>query len=703
MAFNFGFALGTKRSSQNSDNTGLFSKNVNTQKQSLLFGAPNDNAQNITFSSSLFGNDNKTSNENTPTNLFGAPMEQKDTKKENENTQNNLFFAPMKQKDTKKENENISTNLFPFGNQTNEKKSNFLFENPQNKNDTSQNKQDPVFKLPSSLFGNLADENNNKKPTTFSFLGFSQEKENEEKSKKDENEKNKNNQKEEKGGGIFNNIFSQKKEEKGLFAQFSSSTNKQELFINTNEKKIEIKNEEKEKKSGGIFSGIGLFDQTNEKNSLFTFTPSNKQNNNNEGEKEMKKLKKELFNINNEKQEQKEEKKEEDKKEEEKEDNKEDEKQISIIFKGEENQNLFGTPKKIKKEEKQNFEIPKIKKSPNIFDKKNDNTINLITGNNDNNNNLSSSKRIENSEEMQNALNNLYKSDVFLPYKTYEQPSLYDNKNINNKYKRCKQIDFFLIAEIEGITNINDEGFNMTSRADETMSNLMKNIKLLVKKKYKIYKESNDFDIYLLKNGKQLPINDRQLIGDIIKNKDKIIISIIHKSTKKIEEEEDENDDESKSEKNNFNKNQFCPKDKLPILTKPGYYMYPDEYKIARMSIEEINNVKNFSIYNENGRIIFDNPVSLYGINFDNLFNIEHDLIEYEKGMWYHSPRGKNFNIPATITLYNIHPNINISNINEKMKYEEFLKDKIHNNLNGTFLSYDFYTYQLKYKIPYFY
>ena len=698
MTFNLGFAFGNKRASQNSDNTGLFSKNLGTQNQFSLFGAPNDNPQNITFSSSLFGNDNKTSNENTQNNIFGAPMEQKDTKKGNENTQKNLFGAPIKKKDTNKENENISTSFFPFGNQTNEKKSNYLFEDLQNKNDTTQNKQDPIVKPPSSLFGNFSDENNNNKQPIFSFLGFTQEKENKEKNKTDENE-NKNNQKEEKGGGIFENIFSQKKEEKGLSIQISSSTNKQELFINTNEKKIETKIEEKEKKSGGLFNGTGLFDQTNEKNSLFSFTPSNKQNDKNEEEKEMKKIKKELFNIDNDKQEQKEEKKEE----EEKEDNKEDEKEISIIFKGEENQNLFGTPKKVKKEEKQNFEIPKIKKSPNIFDKKKDNANNLISGNNDNNNDLSSSRRIEDNEEMQNALKNLYNSDVFLPYKTYEQPSLYDNKNINNKYKRSKQIDFFLIVEIEGITNIKDEGFNMTSRTDETMSNLMKKVKLLVKKKYKIYKESNDFDIYLLKNGKQLPINDRQLIGDNIKNKDKIIISIVHKSTKINEEEEDENDDESKSENNNFNKNQFCPKDKLPILTKPGYYMYPDEYKIARMSIEEINNVKNFSIYNKNGRIIFNNPVSLYGINFDNLFNIEHDLIEYEKGMWYHSPRGTNFNIPATIILYNIHPNINISNINEKRKYEEFLKEKIHNNLNGTFLSYDFYTYQLKYKIPYFY
>ena len=344
--------------------------------------------------------------------------------------------------------------------------------------------------------------------------------------------------------------------------------------------------------------------------------------------------------------------------------------------------------------------------------KKNDinNKINLESGINDKVNISASSQRIEDNENMQNVLKNLYISDVFLPNKTYQQPSLYNDQNIKNKYKRSKQIDFTLIVEIEGITNINDEGFNITSRADETMSNLMKKVRLLIKKKYKIDKESNDFDIYLLKNGKQLPINDRQLIGDHIKNKDKIIISIIHKNSQLNEEEEDEDEDKENEshEDNNNNKKQnkkseLCPKDKLPILTKPGYFMIPSEYDIARMSVDEIKNVNNFTIYNENGKIIFDNPVSLYGVNFDNLFNIEHDLIEYEKGMWCHSPRGQNFNIPATIILYNIHPNIDFSNILERNKYIEFLKEKCRNNLNGTFVSYDNNSYQLKYKISYFY
>jgi hypothetical protein len=393
-------------------------------------------------------------------------------------------------------------------------------------------------------------------------------------------------------------------------------------------------------------------------------------------------------------------------KEDKKEDKKEKEKLINI--KSEENKKFLGTPKKQKKNL---FEIPKDKISPKIM-KKNDinNKINLESGINVKENISASSQRIEDNEDMQNVLKNLYISDVFLPNKTYQQPSLYNEQNIKNKYKRSKQIDFTLLVEIEGITNVNDEGFNITSRADETMSNLMKKVRLLIKKKYKIDKESNDFDIYLLKNEKQLPINDRQLIGDLIKNKDKIIISIIHKNSqiKEEEEEEDEEKENENQEDNNNNKKQnkkseLCPKDKLPILTKPGYYMIPNEYDIARMSIDEIKNVKNFTIYNENGKIIFDNPVSLYGVNFDNLFNIEHDLIEYEKGMWCHSPRGQNFNIPATIILHNIHPNIDFSNLFEKNKYIEFLKEKCRNNLNGTFVSYDDNSYQLKYKISYFY
>ena len=126
--------------------------------------------------------------------------------------------------------------------------------------------------------------------------------------------------------------------------------------------------------------------------------------------------------------------------------------------------------------------------------------------------------------------------------------------------------------------------------------------------------------------------------------------------------------------------------------------MNPNEYNISRITIDEINNVQNFEIYNENGKINFDNPFSIYGVNFDELLVVKHYLIEYEKREWCHSLRGTNFNIPSTITFYNINPNINFFNENIKNKYIEFLKEK--SILKGKFISYDFNNHKLLYKIP---
>ena len=134
----------------------------------------------------------------------------------------------------------------------------------------------------------------------------------------------------------------------------------------------------------------------------------------------------------------------------------------------------------------------------------------------------------------------------------------------------------------------------------------------------------------------------------------------------------------------------LCPTNKLPILKREGYFMIPDEYAISRMTINEIKNVENFTIFNENGKIEFEGNVFLYGVNLDKLFNIENKFIEYEKGKWCHSPRGQNFNIPAKITFYNIKPNVDIYNDNDKKMFEEMLEIKCKKYLNAKFISYDF-------------
>ena len=405
--------------------------------------------------------------------------------------------------------------------------------------------------------------------------------------------------------------------------------------------------------------------------------------------------------------------------------------------------------------------------------------------------NLFSSKRIEDDDQVQSALQNLYVSDILIKAPSaYKIPSLIQEnnskKNPHNKKHKSKTIDFTFIVQIKDIPDMNDEGCNMICKSDESMNKLLRQAILYVKKKFKMTKELNEFDILLKKNGYILPINDDELIRDYIKNNDKIIIYLVHNSSnhsedndkvyevldkknsdssnsdteKIIEVKEQEQEQENNINDNNNNINQkaifnenindsidssveikdnknlyhtqiikkaqnlqinknnnksspinnrqnkngtLCPTDKLPILKREGYFMIPDEYEISRMTLEEINNVENFAIFNENGKIEFEGKVSLYGINFDKLFNIEHELIEYEKGEWCHSPRGKNFNIPAKITFYNVQCNININNDNEKKMFEETLKTKCKKLLNAEFISYDFNNGTLIYRIPYFY
>ena len=416
--------------------------------------------------------------------------------------------------------------------------------------------------------------------------------------------------------------------------------------------------------------------------------------------------------------------------------------------------NLFGKPESknpgidpIPKNEKNNFISPKIS---------NKNTIST----NQTSNKLTSTKRIEDDDQVQKALQNLYVSDILLPSPfsysmSYVLKKEKNEKNKINIKKKSKTIDFQFFVEIKDMPNKNYEGCNMICKSDESMSKLMKQAHLFMKKKYKMTKELNDFDISLMKNDYELPINDDEFIGDYVKNNDKIIIYLVHKSSEQkeekqlyrsdnininkeenkeikkvrdnVQEEEEEEEDEiinnniieekeklslSKNIKDNNQKKELakdpeeeilCPTNKLPILKREGYFMNPDEYTISRMTLKEIKNVENFSLFNENGKIEFEGKVSLYGANLDKLFNIEHEFIVYEKGEWCHSPRGQNFNVPAVITFYNVQSNIDTSNDNEKKMFIEMLKIKCQKYLNAKFISYDFDEGTLIYKIPYFY
>ena len=678
-----------------------------------------------------------------------------------QNPQQTLFGDPANKNKNEERKNNIRTSLFNNNNNNNNNGTNSIFGNLLNK--VGQNEQSTLFgsNVKKNIFG--APDNN----------------------QVEKNEKEKNDQGTLFGSNAFKNSFGSpdnnqaEKNEKEKIEQnalFGSNVNKN-IFGVPNDKKVENDSKENNKENNeGLFK-FGLKDKNDNKNNLFK-SPEDKKNlsvnlfqNNNV---DTSVIKNKLFEENKEKEVKKE------------------NKEKPIIKSNNENINsnkktenkamgLFGIPTSTNSKHQHNS--PNTNKiSTNIPSRKEAISTNQAS-------NLSSSKRIEDDDQVQNALQNLYVSDILIKTPSaYKMPSLIKEKNLKNipqnKKNKSKTIDFTFIAQIKDIPDMNEEGCNMICKSDESMNKLLKQAILYVKKKFKMTKELNDFDILLKKNGYVLPINDDELIGDYIKNNDKIIIYLVHNSSnhcedndkvyeiidkrnssnsnsdteKNIEVKEQENNlndnnninqnaifdekindsidsseeinahkklyhtqiikkakkpdilqlkkDNIKSSplRNNQNKNGIlCPTDKLPILKRESYFMIPDEYEISRMTLEEINNVENFAIFNENGKIEFEEKVSLYGINFDKLFNIEHELIEYEKGEWCHSPRGQNFNIPAKITFYNVQCKIDINNDNEKKMFEEMLKTKCKKYLNAEFISYDFNNGTLIYKIPYFY
>ena len=157
---------------------------------------------------------------------------------------------------------------------------------------------------------------------------------------------------------------------------------------------------------------------------------------------------------------------------------------------------------------------------------------------------------------------------------------------------------------------------------------------------------------------------------------------------------------------------EFAPIDKIPILTKPGYKSEPDYREIVRMSLEELQNVKDFAIYNDYGKIKFPGSTNLEGLNIDDIVNIEDKLVslyqindQVEK-----HPQGEGLNKEAVITLYNMKPS---QSKNEDLSKTNFLNETINDNFESllkkecdkkgmTFIKYDRITGNWTFKVSNF-
>lgn len=97
----------------------------------------------------------------------------------------------------------------------------------------------------------------------------------------------------------------------------------------------------------------------------------------------------------------------------------------------------------------------------------------------------------------------------------------------------------------------------------------------------------------------------------------------------------------------------------IPKPPKAGYKISPDIITLSRMTLEEIQNVENFTIENQFGKIVFLGKTDLTGVDLEKLVTIVHRNAEVyddnDPEIKKIKPKvGEKLNKPAKIILYDI-------------------------------------------------
>ena len=123
-------------------------------------------------------------------------------------------------------------------------------------------------------------------------------------------------------------------------------------------------------------------------------------------------------------------------------------------------------------------------------------------------------------------------------------------------------------------------------------------------------------------------------------------------------------------------KSELAPIDKLPKLERKGYYTIPSYSEICRMSLKELENIENFTIFNEFGKIVFEGFTDLTELNIDQIVNIsEREITLYRNGRDKITPEiGKGLNKPANIYMFKLYPeNVCEDDYDDKEDYPKLL------------------------------
>jgi hypothetical protein len=178
-------------------------------------------------------------------------------------------------------------------------------------------------------------------------------------------------------------------------------------------------------------------------------------------------------------------------------------------------------------------------------------------------------------------------------------------------------------------------------------------------KKYSILKDSQTLSELGIKDGEHIHILLKENFS--LNNESNNLINLYSKEKAQNEYNESPSRKESRinnEKKKKKNKSELAPLDKIPVLTKPGYKTIPDYRNICRMTLDEIEHVKNFSIYNEYGRIDFEGETNLTNLNLDQIVNISKNSITVyqNEDLEFKPPAGEGLNKPAVLHLNECFP-----------------------------------------------
>lgn len=165
--------------------------------------------------------------------------------------------------------------------------------------------------------------------------------------------------------------------------------------------------------------------------------------------------------------------------------------------------------------------------------------------------------------------------------------------------------------------------------------------------------------------------------------------------------------------------NELVSIDKVKGLNVKGYYLVPEYTEIIRMNVGEAQSVRNFTIGNQYGKIIWEGTTDVLSIlnTYEHTFkdltevvDIQHSALTVYEDDSKKPPRGEGLNKPAIVYLYELYPktieakmkNYKILTEQEVKIYDSF-KEKLRSLVStsgGVFLSYKGQSGELCFSVP---